>query len=133
MSTYLQQKDTVMFNSRPGKTFSKTQTSHVVASMFTNIFYFFCPLLTPRPSAEEAIQKMQGHVIGQQAIRISWSKNPGQVKFFLYNLYLYDVEPHITRWFTECHRRSLVFVIGWLRHTSRSKSVEWVLWLRTRL
>ncbi|KAF3549836.1 hypothetical protein DY000_02000837 [Brassica cretica] len=60
------------------KTFSKTQTSHVVASMFTNIFYFFCPLLIPRPSAEEAIQKMQGHVIGQQAIRISWSKNPGQ-------------------------------------------------------
>ncbi|KAJ4869314.1 Polyadenylate-binding protein RBP47B' [Raphanus sativus] len=31
-----------------------------------------------RPSAEEAIQKMQGHVIGQQPVRISWSKNPGQ-------------------------------------------------------
>ncbi|XP_024011455.1 polyadenylate-binding protein RBP47B' isoform X2 [Eutrema salsugineum] len=31
-----------------------------------------------RPSAEEAIQKMQGQVIGQQAVRISWSKNPGQ-------------------------------------------------------
>ncbi|KAG2333685.1 hypothetical protein Bca52824_004865 [Brassica carinata] len=31
-----------------------------------------------RPSAEEAIQKMQGNVIGQQAVRISWSKNPGQ-------------------------------------------------------
>ncbi|KAL1189236.1 Polyadenylate-binding protein RBP47B' [Cardamine amara subsp. amara] len=31
-----------------------------------------------RPSAEEAIQKMQGQVIGHQAVRISWSKNPGQ-------------------------------------------------------
>ncbi|XP_010536077.1 PREDICTED: polyadenylate-binding protein RBP47B' isoform X2 [Tarenaya hassleriana] len=31
-----------------------------------------------RPSAEEAIQKMQGQMIGQQAVRISWSKNPGQ-------------------------------------------------------
>ncbi|CAH8271613.1 unnamed protein product [Arabidopsis lyrata] len=31
-----------------------------------------------RPSAEEAVQKMQGQVIGQQAVRISWSKNPGQ-------------------------------------------------------
>lgn len=31
-----------------------------------------------RPSAEEAVQRMQGQVIGQQAVRISWSKNPGQ-------------------------------------------------------
>ncbi|RID41714.1 hypothetical protein BRARA_J01649 [Brassica rapa] len=31
-----------------------------------------------RTSAEEAMQNMQGHVIGQQAVRISWSKNPGQ-------------------------------------------------------
>ncbi|CAN8300632.1 unnamed protein product [Cochlearia groenlandica] len=31
-----------------------------------------------RTSAEEAIQKMQGQVIGQQAVHISWSKNPGQ-------------------------------------------------------
>ncbi|CAA7044780.1 unnamed protein product [Microthlaspi erraticum] len=31
-----------------------------------------------RPSAEEAVQKMQGHMIGQQPVRISWSKNPGQ-------------------------------------------------------
>ncbi|KAL9810861.1 Polyadenylate-binding protein RBP47B' [Arabidopsis thaliana] len=41
---YLQQRDMVMFNSKP----------------------------------EEAVQRMQGQVIGQQAVRISWSKNPGQ-------------------------------------------------------
>lgn len=29
---------------------------------------------------------MQGHVIGQQAVRISWSKNPGQVKTFAVTL-----------------------------------------------
>lgn len=76
---------------------------------------------------------MQGHVIGQQPVRISWSKNPGQVNFFCYNLYWRDVEPHFTRWFIQCGWWSLVFVIGWLRHTSRSKSVECVLRLRTRL
>ncbi|CAI0412680.1 unnamed protein product [Linum tenue] len=27
-----------------------------------------------RPSAEEAIQRMQGHIIGQQSVRISWGK-----------------------------------------------------------
>jgi len=39
-------------------------------------------LVDPRPSAEEAVQRMQGQVIGQQAVRISWSKNPGQVKAY---------------------------------------------------
>ncbi|XP_022958490.1 polyadenylate-binding protein RBP47B'-like isoform X1 [Cucurbita moschata] len=29
-----------------------------------------------RPSAEEAIQKMQGKVIGQQVVRTSWGRNP---------------------------------------------------------
>lgn len=29
-----------------------------------------------RTSAEEAIQRMQGYVIGQQAVRLSWGKSP---------------------------------------------------------
>lgn len=93
MSKYLQQRDMVLFNSKPGKPSSKTHNSPVIASMYWLVMYayfYFCSLkfsLLPhadlRPSAEEAIQKMQGQVIGQQAVRISWSKNPGQVKTFV--------------------------------------------------
>ena len=34
---------------------------------------YVCPC---RASAEEAIQKMQGKIIGQQVVRTSWGRNP---------------------------------------------------------
>lgn len=37
------------------------------------MFSISCPC---RASAEEAIQKMQGKIIGQQVVRTSWGRNP---------------------------------------------------------
>lgn len=57
------------------------------------IFYSFiafiseCSSFVPlyRSSAEEAIQRMQGAVVGQQIVRVSWGRSPTakQVKIIL--------------------------------------------------
>lgn len=46
---------------------------------------FFPSYSLYRPSAEEAIQRMQGAVVGQQIVRVSWGRSPTakQVKIIL--------------------------------------------------
>lgn len=46
MSKYLQQRDTVMFNSKPGKPSSKTQNSPVIASMSHFVTYAYFKLFS---------------------------------------------------------------------------------------
>ncbi|PON59041.1 Splicing factor-like protein [Parasponia andersonii] len=43
---------------------------------FSNGFSVSSPSLAIQTSAEEAIQKMQGKMIGQQIVRISWGRSP---------------------------------------------------------
>ena len=45
---------------------------------------FYCNICLCRASAEDAIQKMQGKIIGQQIVHISWGRSPiaKQVIFF---------------------------------------------------
>lgn len=43
------------------------------------MFSLLCPC---RASAEEAIQKMQGKIIGQQVVRTSWGRNPAAKQVF---------------------------------------------------
>lgn len=54
-----------------------------------------------RPSAEEAIQRMQGAIIGQQAVRVSWGRSP--------TAKLVQIPPlvaHVTCLCPECSRLS---------------------------
>jgi len=41
-----------------------------------SLFYFSCIFLICRASAEEAIQRMHGTMIGQQIVRLSWGRSP---------------------------------------------------------
>lgn len=59
--------------------------------LFSLVVYWFhfCPY---RASAEEAIQRMQGMMIGQQVVRISWGRSPTakQVIALLDDLSIYN-------------------------------------------
>lgn len=47
-----------------------------------DFFYYNCLY---RASAEEAIQKMQGKMIGQQIVRISWGRSPTAKQVISFN------------------------------------------------